>query len=492
MMTASVAPSIAQLRNACQGTPPLDARLEPWMQQLLLARGENPSQVDSPADAAALPTVSHLLDRWGSPVNVLRTEPFVRNIEALRDVARDRHLDFQVFFARKANKSTAFVHAADEIGAGVDTASEVELTQVLDAGVASERMICTAAVKDIALIARCISAGVTIAIDNADEYQRIEAVARTAQRTARVALRISGFQHDGQKLFSRFGVDIDQAADVVAALWAQPDAHLVRLGGVHFHLDGYDAGQRVTAIDASLKLIDQLRTAGHPIEFLDMGGGFPMCYLESGEQWTAFWQQHAEALRKERDEVTFQNHALGLHVHEGQVNGSPGLYPYWQSLVGPRWLGTVLDAPADQGNIAQAVRRRQLQLRCEPGRSILDGCGVTLARVEYRKRHPDGFWLIGLSMNRTQCRTTSADFLVDPLLVAGPAQRDERTEPGEGYLVGAYCMESELILLRKMRFNQGVGVGDTFVFPNTAGYLMHFLESRSHQFPLAENVLWDG
>jgi len=26
------------------------------------------------------------------------------------------------------------------------------------------------------------------------------------------------------------------------------------------------------------------------------------------------------------------------------------------------------------------------------------------------------------------------------------------------------------------------------VFPNTAGYLMHFLESRSHQFPLARNV----
>ena len=39
-----------------------------------------------------------------------------------------------------------------------------------------------------------------------------------------------------------------------------------------------------------------------------------------------------------------------------------------------------------------------------------------------------------------------------------------------------------------MSFPQGVKPADLMVFPNTAGYLMHFLESRSHQFPLAQNV----
>ena len=58
-------------------------------------------------------------------------------------------------------------------------------------------------------------------------------------------------------------------------------------------------------------------------------------------------------------------------------------------------------------------------MRCEPGRSLLDGCGVTAARVEFRKQRRDGTWLIGLAMNRTQCRSTSDDFLVDPLLVPG-------------------------------------------------------------------------
>lgn len=145
--------------------------------------------------------------------------------------------------------------------------------------------------------------------------------------------------------------------------------------------------------------------------------------------------------------------------------------------------------------IADAIVARELQLRCEPGRSILDGCGMTVARVEFRKQHSDGHWLIGLAMNRTQCRTSSADFLVDPLLIRGNdantsgSIQNETSEPIEGFLVGAYCTESELLSLRRLRFPHGINIGDLVVFPNTAGYLMHFLESRSHQFPLAKNVV---
>ena len=96
-------------------------------------------------------------------------------------------------------------------------------------------------------------------------------------------------------------------------------------------------------------------------------------------------------------------------------------------------------------------------------------------------------------MNRTQCRSTSEDFLVDPLLApAGRRQSSETTGPIEGYLVGAYCIERELLTWRRLRFPHGVAVGDFVVFPNTAGYLMHILESSSHQIPLARNLMVDG
>ena len=59
----------------------------------------------------------------------------------------------------------------------------------------------------------------------------------------------------------------------------------------------------------------------------------------------------------------------------------------------------------------------------------------------------------------------------------------------DGFLVGAYCIEDELILRRRMWFPEGVAAGDIIALPNTGGYLMHILESASHQIPLARNVV---
>ena len=147
-----------------------------------------------------------------------------------------------------------------------------------------------------------------------------------------------------------------------------------------------------------------------------------MSYLDGAEDWERFWSEHREGLLDRREPLTFEGHGLGLTAHGGEIIGRPNAYPYFQrSRRGP-WLAGVLGGEvrtrAGCETVAQALRSRGLQLRCEPGRSLLDGCGVTAARVEFRKQRRDGTWLIGLAMNRTQCRSTSDDFLVDPLLCA--------------------------------------------------------------------------
>ena len=158
------------------------------------------------------------------------------------------------------------------------------------------------------------------------------------------------------------------------------------------------------------------------------------------------------------------------------------------------WLEQVLASDivvrGRRRSVAEAIRDRGLHLRCEPGRSLLDGCGMTAARVAFRKQRGDGVWLIGVEMNRTQCRSGSDDFLVDPLLIRpGTSGAERPTGPIEAYLVGAYCIERELLTWRRLGFPHGVEVGDIVIFPNTAGYLMHLLESSSHQLPLARNLI---
>ncbi|MFE1538456.1 hypothetical protein ACFWIF_08805, partial [Corynebacterium bovis] len=187
------------------------------------------------------------------------------------------------------------------------------------------------------------------------------------------------------------------------------------------------------------------------------------------------------------------------------------IYPFHQSPTRGDWLRDLLtgpvevrgvddgaadgtDAPADGEAVsaADALVVRGLRLHLEPGRSVLDGAGLTLARVAFLKERSDGVPLVGLEMNRTQCRTTADDLLVDPVLVpcvsAGTSAPDRG--PGyEGFLVGAYCIEDEVIVRRRMRFPRGISVGDVIALPNTGGYFMHILESASHQIPLARNVV---
>jgi diaminopimelate decarboxylase len=461
---------VAGARSGCEGVVPLPARLEPWQIELC-SRPER---------------LAEWIERYGSPLNVLDPAHLVGNAGELRDAATLAGVDLKVFFARKANKALAFVDEARRAGLGIDVASERELLQVLARDVPAEDIMVTAAVKPRALMELCASSGVTVVIDNSDELGLLAEIAENGRRDVPLAFRLA----PDLAAPTRFGLAPEEILRLVDLYWQPGTRTRLAISGLHFHLDGYEAAHRVSALGELLELADVLAGRGHRISFADVGGGIPMSYLDGEHDWEHFWNEHREALLGHREPLTFEGHGLGLTVHAGQIVGRANVYPYFQrSRRGP-WLAAVLGGEvrtrAGRETAAQALRSRGLQMRCEPGRSLLDGCGVTAARVEFRKQRRDGTWLIGLAMNRTQCRSTSDDFLVDPLLLPSRAASASAIE---GYLVGAYCIERELLTWRRLRFRGGAEIGDIVVFPNTAGYLMHSLESSSHQIPLARNLV---
>lgn len=486
------------LRDRCRGEVPLPGHLAPWMQELL----GDPDACD------------HLLTKHGSPVNVHDFTALAAHAAELTDAAAEQGVSLRIFAARKANKTLALVDAARAAGLGLDVGSEREMLQALERGTAPADVVLTAAVKPESLIRAAVSAGVLIVLDNLEEADSVAATARELGRTAPVAVRLAPVP-GANMAPTRFG-----EASTAWVRWASElsaagvDAPLT-LTGVHFHLHGYAAATRAAALSEAVDLVDALRAHGHRIGFIDIGGGIPMSYLDSGADWEAFWAQLGRALRGERPPLTWRGDGLGLRPADAGaaaeppgpapssaltglerarraagpgLRGMPTLYPYHQSPVRGAWLTELLNTPLAEGaSAAEALVSRGLELRCEPGRSLLDGCGLTLARVVHRTRTSDGIDLVALAMNRTQCRSTSADFLVDPVLVR-PATAGEPSAPMRGYLVGAYCIEEELLTRRLLEFPCGVARGDVIAFPNTAGYLMHILESASHQIPLAANV----
>lgn len=486
-------PDDVDLRSGCQGLPPLTARLEPWMRELL-------------ADPEAC---RNLLEEHGSPLNVHDFSALPRNAAELTDVAEEHGVDLRIFVARKANKTLGLVEASQAAGLGLDVGSERELEQALDLGIPAADIVVTAAIKPPPLLRLALTSGAMLVLDNLDEIAAVDAeIALQGVTPATASSPTASEVPDAPTTDSTSDIsDTSETSDPVDArrpvalrlaptpsetvsptrfgesartwrAWAEsrdPAQDGLRIDGIHFHLHGYDPLARAQALAEAVDLIDALRAHGHRPRFIDIGGGIPMSYLDDPAEWAAFWAAHEDRSSTADSTLTWRGEPLRQ------------VYPYHQQVVRGQWLATFLAAEVAPGiTAADALRERGLELRCEPGRSMLDGCGMTLARVIQRTTTSDGVPLIGLEMNRTQCRSTSDDFLVDPVLVrtGGPA-----SPPADAFLVGAYCIEAELILRRRLHFPQGVGIGDVIALPNTAGYLMHILESASHQIPLASNLV---
>ncbi|WP_069202927.1 FAD/NAD(P)-binding protein [Corynebacterium resistens] len=464
-------------------TEPLTGRLEPWMHQLL----RNPQQC------------TDLIETYDSPVNVLAPHVLSRNAEDLVRAGQANGVDVRVFYARKANKGLSFVDAALAAGHGVDVASERELQQVLSRGAQPDQVILSAAVKPDRLLQLAVNAGVYISVDSVAELHRIEAIVGDTSGSARVVPRIA--PNPNLLPPTRFGELVETWEREVQRDFTPG----VEVHGVHLHLHGYSEADRRIALADAIAIVDAATLAGHPVSFIDLGGGVPMSYLDAKPEWDNFQEQLKAARAGERAPFTWKGDPLN------------NTYPFWQEPTREEWLkqllagqlgGDLENAQPSTGTgvpVAEALRSRNLRLHMEPGRSLLDGGGVILARVAFVKKRSDGVGLVGLEMNRTQCRTTSDDILVDPILVPA-ADGSQTTQPAKdsekkntatharenaglnAFLVGAYCIEDEVIIRREMHFPEGVESGDIIAIPNTAGYFMHILESASHQIPLARNV----
>ena len=450
--------------------------LHPWVKKLM-------------ADPAPLHAA---VDQYDSPLNVHNLTPFLENISAYQAVLKELSVRHKLFFARKANKCMAFPIAAAQAGTGADTASYRELKQCLDAGMDAKDLILTAAVKNEKLLRLAVDHQVCMVLDNVDEWELLKNIIAEKKKKVAVMIRLGGFQFEGKTLPTRFGFPLTKACEFIQNIHHHEP--YVDFAGLHFHLNGDSIEQRVAALEQSIQLVDRLRNSGISTPSLDMGGGLLMNYLSSEAEWETFNRELKRAILGKRSPITYQNDPLGIIKVADRLYGEPTVYPYFNDCHKSQMLKAILTAESTvyQKPIYQLLQERDIEFRMEPGRSLLDQCGITVAKVAFRKKDTDGNWVFGLEMNRTQMRSSSADFLLDPIHL--PRMKDEvwsqeASSPVKGFLVGAYCLEQELILKRQLVFSHFPQVGDLLVFPNTGGYMMHFFESEAHLFELATNVI---
>ncbi|QYX76722.1 type III PLP-dependent enzyme domain-containing protein [Streptomyces akebiae] len=455
------------------------------------------------------PLLHTLVDALGSPLNLVLPDRIADNLRQFRSVFDRHRLSGQIFFAHKANRSSSLVRRLTTTDACLDAASLRELQHALGSGFAGERIMATGP-KDPDFLWLTARAGAVLNVDGPEELQHAADLVHTHQLPPlRVLLRLSGFEGAGTRRLSRrsrFGTSVTSLQRLLDIL--ERHRRVLEPIGVGYHLDTTSLDEKAAALDGCLQAMEELRIRGFQPRAIDVGGGFGIDYLAHAAQWERYTTELTGAVMGSRPPLTWGGHGYGLRAENGTLRGALSLYPAHRPVAGAAYLDALLSHPSPSlGRPLGVLLLESLyDLYVEPGRALVDQCGLTLGRVLEVRPTDTGPYLVRLAMNAGDVGLEDHGVLLDPLVLPrdpaapGPsaAPGDTRaTTAGSGdgtagavavHLMGNLCLEADLITRRTVFLPRLPRPGDLLAFVNTAGYCMDFGATHAQQQPVARKV----
>ena len=226
--------------------------------------------------------LAQLVEQFGSPLYVYSASAMRRRFAAVRAAFGEQAV---VCYAVKANPNLAVLRLFAELGAGFDLVSGGELARLEAAGIDPQRAIFAGAAKQRWEIDAGVAAGIrAFQVESPHELEWLAASGRDHSSVVPVALRINpGVEADTHRYIatarhdSKFGIPLEQAGEMVAAIAADP--HL-SLCGYHVHLGSqlHDVEPYRQALErvAEFLAVDPERRQG--VTHYDLGGGFAISY----------------------------------------------------------------------------------------------------------------------------------------------------------------------------------------------------------------------
>ena len=220
-----------------------------------------------------LRTIERIAKTRKTPFLTLDREIISQRLAELRAVIANA----RIFYALKTNSHRDVIDLLLELGSGFEISSERELILLLKRGVSPENIIVSNPVKTIATIKASHKAGVNhFAFDSYTEIEKLARLAPYSNVYIRIVVSNTGSQWP---LTRKFGV----AADTAVELLQEAQRQGLRPEGITFHVGSQcmDPKTWALAIEESHRVWQLAEERGIQLQMLNIGGGFPIKYLES-------------------------------------------------------------------------------------------------------------------------------------------------------------------------------------------------------------------
>lgn len=228
-------------------------------------------------------SIKEIAKHLGTPFYVYSTATLRRHFDLFESALNG--LDHLICYAVKASSNQAILRTLAKFGAGMDVVSGGEYKRARDAGVKGNRIVFSGVGKTISEMKMALSEGVRqFNVESEEELFVLSRLANSMDRLAPITLRVNpdvdAKTHEKiatGKAENKFGIPISRAREVYALAASLPGIKVV---GIDLHI-GSQLTQLLPFEEAYKKIADLtniLRSDGHEIMRLDLGGGLGIPY----------------------------------------------------------------------------------------------------------------------------------------------------------------------------------------------------------------------
>ena len=228
-------------------------------------------------------SIKEIAKHLGTPFYVYSTATLRRHFDLFESALSG--LDHLICYAVKASSNQAILRTLAKFGAGMDVVSGGEYKRARDAGVEGNRIVFSGVGKTISEMKMALSEGVRqFNVESEEELFVLSRLANSMDRLAPITLRVNpdvdAKTHEKiatGKAENKFGIPISRAREVYALAASLPGIKVV---GIDLHI-GSQLTQLLPFEEAYKKIADLtniLRSDGHEIMRLDLGGGLGIPY----------------------------------------------------------------------------------------------------------------------------------------------------------------------------------------------------------------------